>query len=89
MTGADTSLEVIEHLDFDAELPCEVSECPESAVWLWRCPRCSHSQALCGPHAEPLLKRRASGQKIICFCKTCKREYSPEDSPLEPIKGGK
>jgi uncharacterized protein YbaR (Trm112 family) len=89
VSEAATDLELIRLLDFEPEIPCEVGDCGAVAGFVWVCPKCRHSQFLCGPHAEGLRRKRerlAAGKTLAC--RKCWATYRAEDSPIEPIKGG-
>jgi hypothetical protein len=93
MTTTATDVETIEHLDFEAEVPCEVQAddrddfCGRTAHWLarLRCAACHliDVMPLCVTHRDRLLD---ADFMVIGTCDGCGFTGAPMLDSIEPIR---
>lgn len=73
MTAVDTSLEVLEALDFDHRPGCDIEACEREASWRERNLCCGARWLICGPHAAAAIKclERAKAGLESAVCSAC------------------
>lgn len=83
-TVGDTEIEVLEKLDFESSVPCDITGCDNDAVWILTCGACFQGREFTCDECRNVLLTWPEEERII-FDNTCKHGPEIGNCPWEKI----